>query len=89
MIFRLIFAIAIVYLVYRIGKKLFLPPISGRREEFPERPTPIESEDMLQDPLCGTYVPAGEAYKATINGKALYFCSEACCEKYKAKVGTE
>lgn len=86
MIFRLLFAIGIVYLAYRIGKKFFLP-ITEKKEEFPPRPTSIESEDMVQDPVCGTYVPLGNAYKTTINGKTLYFCSEACCETYKEKKG--
>jgi YHS domain-containing protein len=86
MIFRLLFAIGIVYLAYRIGKKLFLP-VSEKKDEFPPRPTPIESEDMVKDPVCGTYVPLGDAYKTTINGKTLYFCSETCSEAYRKKMG--
>ncbi|HEU19688.1 MAG TPA: YHS domain-containing protein [Deltaproteobacteria bacterium] len=84
MIFRLLFAIGIVYLAYRIGKKLFLP-VSQKKEEFPPRPAPIESEDMVRDPVCGTYVPLGDAHKTTVNGKTLYFCSETCCETYKKR----
>ena len=85
MIFRLLLAIGIVYLAYRIGKKFFLP-MGQKKEEFPPRPTSIEGEDMVQDPECGTYVPLGDAYKAKINGKTLYFCSKACCEAYRKKM---
>jgi len=81
---RLIVAIVIVYLVYRLAKSLFLP--SGKKQDrFPGDRTPIEGEDMVQDPYCKAYVPLSNAYKATINGKTYYFCSQECCEKYKAR----
>jgi YHS domain-containing protein len=81
---RLIVAIVIVYLVYRLAKTFFLP--SGKmRERFPGEPTPIDGEDMVQDPYCKTYIPLSNAYKASVDGKTCYFCSQECCEKYKAE----
>jgi uncharacterized protein len=81
---RLIVAIIIVYLVYRLAKLIFLP--SGKKQEhFPGGPTPIEGEDMVQDPYCKTYIPVSTAYKASVNGKTLYFCSHECFEKYEAE----
>ena len=84
MFLRFIVTAGIIYLVYRLARGFFLssakPP-----DEFPERVTPIEKEDLVMDPYCHTYVPISDAYKASINGKTVYFCSEECFNKYKAE----
>jgi uncharacterized protein len=84
MFLRLIVTAGIVYLIYRLVRGFFLtsarPP-----DKFPEGVTPIEKEDLVMDPYCNTYVPVSDAYKASINGKTVYFCSEECFNKYKAE----
>jgi len=84
MFLRLIVTAGIVYLVYRLARGFFLtsarPP-----DKFPEGVKPIEKEDLVMDPYCNTYVPVSDAYKASINGKTAYFCSEECFNKYKAE----
>ena len=83
--FRLIIAVVILYLIHRLVKTFRLP--SGKKsEKFPRRPAPIEGEDMVKDPYCNTYIPLSDAYKASINGETLYFCSKECFEKYKRKM---
>jgi YHS domain-containing protein len=37
---------------------------------------------MIRDPECGTYVPRNDAIKTHVEGKACYFCSEECRDKY-------
>jgi uncharacterized protein len=86
MLLRLILAVAIVYIIYRVGKAIALP-LAEQGRKFPQRPTPIEDEDMVQDPYCNTYVPLSNAYKATVDGKTLYFCSKECFEKYLSDKG--
>jgi len=79
---RLVIAGIIVYVVYRFLKSLFTPaerPVGNASRGTPR----IEGEDLVKDPCCGTYVPINSAYKITLNGKTLYFCSSACLEKYK------
>jgi YHS domain-containing protein len=39
-------------------------------------------EEMKRDPVCGTYVPASLAVTATHQGATVYFCSDACREKF-------
>ncbi len=81
---RLVVAVIIVYLIYRLAKTFLLP--SGRTSEsFPKSPASIEGEDMVKDPYCNTYIPLSEAYKVSVNGETLYFCSKECFEKYKTK----
>jgi len=83
MIFRLILAVVIVYLIYRLTKSLRTP--SGRvRVGSPENKAPISGEELVKDPWCGTYVPLSTAYKVKKNGDTLYFCSKECFEKYES-----
>jgi YHS domain-containing protein len=47
------------------------------------RRTPV-SVKMAPCPTCGTYVVPGRAIGATSQGRALYFCSEACRAQYRS-----
>jgi YHS domain-containing protein len=84
MIIRLIFTIIIVYLIYRLIKKILLPS-KRERSDFSPKPSSVHGEDLVKDPYCGTYVPVSNASKAIINGEELYFCSEECIEKYRER----
>jgi len=79
---RLVIAGIIVYVVYRFLKALFTPSerVSGNASGGTPR---IEGEDLVKDPCCGTYVPINSAFRTTLNGKTMYFCSRECLEKYK------
>ncbi|HDR14950.1 MAG TPA: YHS domain-containing protein, partial [Desulfobacteraceae bacterium] len=44
-------------------------------------------DDMVQDPVCGTYVPLREAYQRVIDGKVHYFCSERCADLFMEQHG--
>lgn len=84
MIIRLIFTIIIVYLVYRLIRRILLP--SGKEQStFSRNPSSVHGEDLVRDPYCGTYVPVSNASKAIINGEEFYFCSKECIEKYRER----
>jgi YHS domain-containing protein len=85
---RLIIILLILYLLYRLARWLFLP--GGKTV----RPLPRESgeaprEDLVEDPVCHTYLPASEARTARFGGRVLHFCSEECLEKYRHEHGGE
>jgi uncharacterized protein len=40
---------------------------------------------MVKDPVCGTYLPRGDAVRETIGGEPLYFCSQECLSQYKTR----
>jgi YHS domain-containing protein len=40
---------------------------------------------MVKDPVCGMYVPRGDAIPKTIDGHTLYFCSQECLSEYKRR----
>lgn len=52
----------------------------------PSAPPPTRSgEQMVRDPVCGTYLPASTALTAEVGGQRHYFCSAACRDAYRAK----
>ena len=45
-------------------------------------------DEMVQDPLCKTYIPLRESVKRTIDGQELFFCSDACAIAYASRCGS-
>lgn len=84
MILRLIIAIIVFYLVYRLTRMLFLPgnktvnPISKEQRE-----NLTAGEELVEDPYCHTYIPISNACIWRQNGKIHYFCSRNCMENYQ------
>jgi YHS domain-containing protein len=46
---------------------------------------PAHGVQMVRDPICGTYVVPERAVSIRDGRQAVYFCSEACRDKYRAK----
>jgi YHS domain-containing protein len=87
---RIIFAAILVYLFYRICRRLFLP--SGKKVNPLPNHDPGEikqGEDLVEDPVCHTYLPISQAHKLTDAGQIFYFCSAACQEKFQGRKETE
>lgn len=40
-------------------------------------------EEMMRDPVCGTYVPASQAVTLQREKEILYFCSSDCRDRFK------
>lgn len=41
----------------------------------------LETEDMVQDPVCGSYIPVSSAVTVHENGRTEHFCGTACRDK--------
>jgi YHS domain-containing protein len=46
---------------------------------------PGRGVQMVRDPVCGTFVVPDRAVTLTVGRQRLYFCSETCCDKYRAR----
>jgi uncharacterized protein len=46
---------------------------------------PRTGEPMVQDPLCGMYLPKSSALSAEIAGRTRYFCSRQCADRYRER----
>ncbi len=84
---RLILYALLAYLSYRLFKllarKLF--PSNFADGEGGDAVTGDRNTELIQDPECGTYFLKQRGVTATVQGKRLYFCSEACRDGYLAR----
>ena len=78
MLLKLIIGAVVIYLLYKLvaGWKAVAGPA--------KKNLPVAGEDLVEDPLCHTYVPISNACRALVDGKTLYFCSRKCLETYTA-----
>ena len=67
--------------IYKLVKSLTGPKAPKAPEDTPKKPEEL-SEELVEDPQCGVYVPKSVAVKGP-EGKL--FCSEECAEKYRKK----
>ena len=83
-IFRLIVVLFLIYLLYRLFKGIFLtatPKINGATQSR----SAAEGEDLVEDPNCHRYLPMSQTYRATIDGRDVFFCSKQCHEQYNSE----
>jgi YHS domain-containing protein len=80
-IVKILVILVLIYVGYKIVTII-------RRVKFQEvkgcqvNPASLKGEDLVQDPLCKTYIAKSQAYTKEIEGRQLFFCSLGCCEKY-------
>jgi YHS domain-containing protein len=78
---RYLIIFALLYLCYYVAKKAILPVIRTYKTLKKQRES-FADKEMVQDPLCHTYVPKETALRTTIGGKVYYFCSQDCLDEY-------
>ena len=83
MILKLVIGVIVFYLLFRLLRKGF--PRMGGKTGPAEIKTATAGEELVEDPLCHTYVPIGDACRTQIDGKTVYFCSPKCLEQYKSE----
>jgi YHS domain-containing protein len=75
---KFIFYLIIIYLAYRLFK------VFSQQEKIQNETKREEiTDEMVQDPVCKTYIPRREAFKKTYNGKEILFCSKDCADKFE------
>jgi YHS domain-containing protein len=78
--FRFFILIILIYALYKVIKNIGLK--SGENKNYQFKASPVGGEDLVEDPVCHTYVPLSQAFKKEISGNDYYFCSKLCSEKY-------
>jgi YHS domain-containing protein len=46
----------------------------------------VRKDEMVQDPICRTYVPRATALEEKIGGQMYYFCSKECAETFQKQL---
>ncbi len=83
MILKWVIGIIVIYLLYKLIRKSF--PAVGGKPGSARIQTPAAGEELVEDPLCHTYVPLSQAFRTEIDGKTVCFCSQKCLEQYRKK----
>ncbi len=78
--FRLFILAGIIYLLFKWLRRSSAPVPQAPPDE---PPAGGKVEEMVQDPVCGTWVPAGQALSLPAGKETRYFCSEECREKFQ------
>lgn len=61
----------------------FMEGLTGREYRAPT--TPQHGVQMVRDPVCGTFVLPERAVTLLEGRTRLFFCSDACRDKYRAR----
>ena len=60
-------------------------PANSPRQQRESSGVPAQGVQMARDPVCGTYVVPDRAVTITVGRQQVFFCSESCRDKYRAK----
>lgn len=83
--------ILIIFFAVRFLRKYFASSLSkkadaqGAKTGPAREPVAPDTEDMVMDPVCGSYVPVSTAVDAMVNGKTEFFCGSECRDKFLKK----
>jgi len=80
--FRFILLAAIIYILFKWLRRSSPPARKARNVDRQAAPPGSAVEEMVQDPVCGTWVPITQAQALPQESETLYFCSAECREKY-------
>ncbi|RJR47529.1 MAG: YHS domain-containing protein [Deltaproteobacteria bacterium] len=79
--FRFIIGLVVGYLAYRLVKKGI--QAWKERQLAAQGPGNREPEELVQDPVCGTFIPRRDALKGQKDGQDYFFCSEGCLKRFR------
>jgi uncharacterized protein len=83
-VWRLLLGMALAFVVFRVYRKIKESVSLERQESSHEI---AEPDILVQDPVCGTFVPRKEALKMVQNGQEHFFCSEGCLKRFRRSGG--
>lgn len=76
---------ALGYVAYRVYRKI--KDSMSLERQGQASPRIAEPDTLMQDPVCGTFIPRKEALKMEKNGKEYFFCSEGCLKRFRRSGG--
>jgi len=71
------------YLLYRILRSYFGSSQRIREYKVSKGKEGSVIDEMVQDPICRTYIPLREAKRRIVNGKTYFFCSDQCADEFE------
>lgn len=78
---KFIILVAVGYIFYRALKSMMIDARTPPEEENNRGPAEVD-DVLVQDPVCKTYVAQRSAVPLRRGAEVLYFCSEACRDRF-------
>jgi YHS domain-containing protein len=86
-----IITLLLVALLSYFSVKSWLAPRKPRKQDRDREDSPNWDRDrkasspgeMVQDPVCGTFIEERTAVAEVVGGRAVYFCSARCRDRYQ------
>jgi len=81
--------LVVLAILFYLGYRLLLGIIRNKTatKQSEEKPSPQVSDLLVEDPVCHTLVPQGQAIRLQHENQIYYFCSEACCSRFISDKG--
>ena len=88
MLWRFIVLGVLLFIVYFIVRSA-LRGLFGKGQDMTRSVgTSGKPSEMVQDPVCGMFVPKAGAYFLEQSGQTVFFCSETCRASYQKKLSS-
>jgi YHS domain-containing protein len=86
---RLVILALLFYIGYRLISGMSKNKSADKPKHTPsdENASPQVSDVLVEDPVCHTLVPQGQAVRLQHKNQLYYFCSEACCSQFLNEKG--
>jgi len=84
---RLIIIICLLYILYRLLLGPRKTRVHGKKQAAAGEGA--VQDVLVEDPVCHTFIPKGQAVHLHHDKKMYYFCSNRCCEMFLKQKGAE
>ncbi|PLX52580.1 MAG: TRASH domain protein [Desulfobulbaceae bacterium] len=85
---RLIIISCLLYILYRLLSGLRKKGVYGKNQGAAASGKAVQ-DVLVEDPVCHTFVPKGQAVQLHHDKQMYYFCSNKCCEMFLKTKGAE
>jgi YHS domain-containing protein len=86
---RLVLFVILAIFVARAFWRMFDAVVEGASGRRPKSQVPDRGVQMVRDPVCGTFVLPDRALMIGDGRDRVYFCSDACRDKFRRPASTE
>jgi len=84
---RLFIIIFLLYILYRLLTGPSKKRVHGKKQGAAAGGA--VQDVLVEDPVCHTFIPKGQAVQVHHDKQMYYFCSNKCCEMFLKKKGAE
>ena len=81
MLIRLLIFIILAMVIHRAIKRWMVGQPDRKNPLNGQAPVQVDDE-MIKDPICGSYFPKRDAVTIENDGRRLRFCSQKCRDRY-------